>query len=139
MNLTDAYYATVYFVDPAIICNGGRTEEEFSVQGTGDRLSLQNGPTSADLIHVPLNESEVASDVHILFFTAFRVTYMYSCRSFAGILGQTPVSLRHGPTLLQHATDLCSDLRLQRDRTLRDHLQGGRVSQRLRLPLHRRS
>ena len=63
MNLTDAYYATVYFVDAAVICNGGRTEEEFNSQGTGDRLSLQNGPTSADLLNVPLNESEIVADV----------------------------------------------------------------------------
>ena len=85
MNLTDAYYATVYFVDPAIICNGGRTEEEFSVQGTGDRLSLQNGPTSADLIHVPLNESEVASDVHIRFYripSHLHVFMQKFCRNF---------------------------------------------------------
>ena len=66
MNVTDAYFATVYFVDPAIICNGGRTEEEFAAQGTGDRLSLQGGPTSADLITVPLNESEILQDVRRL-------------------------------------------------------------------------
>ena len=63
MNVTDAYYATVYFVDTAIICNGGRTEEEFNLQGTGDRLSLQNGPINTDLLNVPLNESEIVADV----------------------------------------------------------------------------
>ena len=59
--------------------------------------------------------------------------------TLSGILDQTPVSLRHGATLLQHAADLGSLLRLQRDRALRDHLQGGRRSQRLCLPLHRQS
>ena len=66
MNVTDAYFATVYFVDPAIICCGGRTEEEFAAQGTGDRLLLQSGSTSADLIAVPLNESEILQDVRFL-------------------------------------------------------------------------
>ena len=65
MNVTDAYYATVYFVDTAIICNGGRTEEEFTQQGTGDRLSLQNGPTNTDLMSVPLMEEEIAQDVSL--------------------------------------------------------------------------
>ncbi len=34
---------TVYFVNPDIICNGGRTLEEFNKCGTGDRVWLQLG------------------------------------------------------------------------------------------------
>ena len=37
----EAYFATAYFVDPAIICSGGRTAEEFEIQGVGDRLAIQ--------------------------------------------------------------------------------------------------
>ena len=37
----EAYFTTAYFVDPAIICNGGRTEAEFQSQGLGDRLVVQ--------------------------------------------------------------------------------------------------
>ena len=37
----DAYLTTMYFVDPNIICSGGRTQEMFDTQGTGDRLIIQ--------------------------------------------------------------------------------------------------
>ena len=37
----DAYLTTMYFVDPNIICAGGRTQEMFDTQGTGDRLIIQ--------------------------------------------------------------------------------------------------
>ena len=37
----DAYLTTMYFVDPQIICNGGRTQDMFDTQGTGDRLLIQ--------------------------------------------------------------------------------------------------
>ena len=36
-----AYLTTMYFVDPSIICTGGRTQEQFDSQGTGDRLVIQ--------------------------------------------------------------------------------------------------
>ena len=36
-----AYITTMYFVDPDIICNGGRSQEQFDNQGTGDRLVIQ--------------------------------------------------------------------------------------------------
>jgi len=55
----EAYYTTAYFVDTAIICNGGRTEEDFLTEGTGNRLSFQRGPTNADLQQIPLIEDEV--------------------------------------------------------------------------------
>jgi hypothetical protein len=34
---------TVYFVNPDLICNGGRTAEEFQKCGTSDRLWVQLG------------------------------------------------------------------------------------------------
>jgi hypothetical protein len=34
---------TVYFVNPDIICHGGRTAEEFAKCGTSDRLWVQLG------------------------------------------------------------------------------------------------
>ena len=37
----EALFTTMYFVDTAVICNGGRTEEQWMAQGTGDRLWLQ--------------------------------------------------------------------------------------------------
>ena len=37
----DAYLTTMYFVDPSIICNGGRSKDMFEDQGTGDRLVIQ--------------------------------------------------------------------------------------------------
>ena len=36
-----AYLTTMYFVDPSIICTGGRSQEQFASQGTGDRLVIQ--------------------------------------------------------------------------------------------------
>jgi hypothetical protein len=50
-----AYYTTAYFVDPAVICNGGRSGADFATHGTGDRLLFQNG-TPDDLITVPLTQ-----------------------------------------------------------------------------------
>ena len=37
----EAYVTTMYFVDPDIINNGGRTQEMFDAQGTGDRLVMR--------------------------------------------------------------------------------------------------
>ena len=36
-------HTTVYFVNPELICHGGRTPEEFDRCGTGDRVWLQLG------------------------------------------------------------------------------------------------
>jgi len=58
-NGEEAYFVTAYFVDTAIICNGGRTEEEFQSEGTGNRLSFQNGPTNVDLQEIPLTKDEM--------------------------------------------------------------------------------
>ena len=38
-----AWFTTAYFVDPAVICDGGRTAEQWEAQGTGDRLLMQVG------------------------------------------------------------------------------------------------
>ena len=64
--MTESYFAKENFVDPAIICNSGLTKEEFATQGTGNRISLHSGPTSTNLIRVPLNESEILEDVRCL-------------------------------------------------------------------------
>ena len=42
-----AYLTTMYFVDPSIICAGGRSQEQFDSQGTGDRLVIQVGTFSS--------------------------------------------------------------------------------------------
>jgi len=58
-NGEEAYFFTAYFVDTAIICNGGRTEEEFQNEGTGNRLSFQKGPTIMDLQEIPRTKDEM--------------------------------------------------------------------------------
>jgi len=40
----DYYTLTAYFVDPNIICSPGRNLNQFTDQGTGDRLLFQTGP-----------------------------------------------------------------------------------------------
>jgi hypothetical protein len=52
-----AWYTTAYFVDPAVICAGGRSEADWSSQGTGDRLLVQNGAID-NLISIPLTQAE---------------------------------------------------------------------------------
>ena len=64
-NGEEAYFTTAYFVDTAIICNGGRTEEEFQSEGTGNRLSFQNGPTNVDLQEIPLTKDEMLGNVSV--------------------------------------------------------------------------
>ena len=54
----EAYFATVYFVDPAVICAGGRSSEEWESQGTGDRLLVQVGETPDSLLNIPLTREE---------------------------------------------------------------------------------
>ncbi|XP_078587700.1 uncharacterized protein LOC144868873 [Branchiostoma floridae x Branchiostoma japonicum] len=53
----DMYVITAYFVDPAIVCTTGRTEEEFDQHGTGTDLYIQNGTTPAMHIKIPKSES----------------------------------------------------------------------------------
>lgn len=59
----DAYLTTMYFVDPSIICNGGRSKDMFEDQGTGDRLVIQVGETAIEnLVSLPLSKAEAAAD-----------------------------------------------------------------------------
>lgn len=56
----DYWTLTAYFVDPSIICAGGRTNDELSEQGTGTGLWLQWGPDPVkDSILVPSSEDDV--------------------------------------------------------------------------------
>jgi len=56
------YFTTVYFSDPAVICNGGRTEEDFQADGTGDRLTMQLGATPDTTMDVPLTQEAADAD-----------------------------------------------------------------------------
>jgi len=58
----EAYFATAYFVDPAVICAGGRSSEEWESQGTGDRLIVQVGETPDSLLNIPLTREEADMD-----------------------------------------------------------------------------
>jgi len=66
-NGEEAYFITAYFVDTAIICNGGRTEEEFLNEGTGNRLSFQSGPTNMDLQEIPMTKDEMLSSQDVFY------------------------------------------------------------------------
>jgi len=52
-----AYFTTAYFVDPAVICAGGRSEDDWNTWGTGDRLLVQFGALD-NLINIPLTKAE---------------------------------------------------------------------------------
>lgn len=76
----EVYFATTYFVDPSIICNGGRTQSEFDNQGTGNLIAMQTGPTIADLHYPPLTQDDAMGSVNMkdsnnahfaLYFTRF--------------------------------------------------------------------
>lgn len=57
----EGFFLTAYFVPPAIICSRGRTPQEFSEQGTGSVLLIQNGLNpETDFISAPLMETDVA-------------------------------------------------------------------------------
>jgi len=57
-----AYFTTAYFVDPNIICEQGRDKKAFQIQGAGDRLLFQNGPTPHQLVSVPLTQAAADAD-----------------------------------------------------------------------------
>ena len=59
----DVLLTTAYFVDPEIICEGGRSQAEFEVQGTGNQLLFQNGPKISDHIRAPLKQIDADSEV----------------------------------------------------------------------------
>ncbi|KFM82414.1 hypothetical protein X975_23666, partial [Stegodyphus mimosarum] len=51
---------TAYFVDPTIICNSGRTREQYLDQGTGTGLYFQNGTDPInDSVEIPLYEKDM--------------------------------------------------------------------------------
>ena len=58
------YLTTMYFVDVNMICAGGRTQEQFDAQGTGDRLILQVGPVAYtyNLLSLPLTKTDAEAD-----------------------------------------------------------------------------
>jgi len=58
---------TVYFVDPAIVCGPGRTQDEFDVDGTGYGVFFQNGPSFApeNLVTAPLTEESALAEVRL--------------------------------------------------------------------------
>lgn len=53
-----AWFTTAYFVDPSVICAGGRTEDQWNSQGTGDRLWIQVGETPDNFVKIPLTRAE---------------------------------------------------------------------------------
>ena len=61
----EAYLTTAYFVEPEVICSTGRTQSEFDVEGTGNCLLFQNGPSTHDLIKVPLDLDSADGSVSI--------------------------------------------------------------------------
>ena len=63
INGKDVFLTTVYFIDPEKICNGGRTQAEFDVDGTGKKLLFQNGNRPSDHIVAPLTQQEADEDV----------------------------------------------------------------------------
>ena len=58
----EAFFTTAYFVDPDIICNGGRSEADFKRDGTGDRLLIQVGETPDMLVTIPQSEVDALND-----------------------------------------------------------------------------
>merc|ERR1719186_85043 len=54
----EAWLTTAYFVDPALICAGGRTQDQWNKQGTGDRIWVQVGETPDNFVKIPLSKSE---------------------------------------------------------------------------------
>jgi len=72
----DAFVTTAYFVDPAIICQGGRSQGDFDMEGTGNRVWFQTGPTTADVQNTPLTLDEANADEfwfrHFCFFNMGR-------------------------------------------------------------------
>ena len=71
----NAFVTTVYFIDPMRICNGGRTKEEYDVEGTGNHLLFQNGPKSSDHVVAPLTQQEADSNVSLFCCVITKVNY----------------------------------------------------------------
>jgi hypothetical protein len=97
----EAYFVTAYFVNTSIICDGGRTEDEFKAQGTGDRVSFQNGPTAHDLEHIPLTQEAMDKEVRSYANMSIQMLVRCNILSIAGRLVQAPLLCQHGSALLQ--------------------------------------
>lgn len=55
-------HLSAYFVNPAIICNGGRTASDYANQGTGTGLWIQNGTRiPEDTIQIPMAEEDMGA------------------------------------------------------------------------------
>ncbi|XP_071090553.1 uncharacterized protein [Haliotis cracherodii] len=50
-------FVTAYFTDPGSICSRGRTSDQYSEEGTGTRLLIQNGTTPREYITIPMTET----------------------------------------------------------------------------------
>ena len=53
-----AYTTTIYFVETAFICEGGRDQEDFDYSGTGDSLWVKKKGRKDQLYQVPLTEDK---------------------------------------------------------------------------------
>merc|ERR1711981_1296070 len=58
VNGVEVYLTTAYFVDPEIICDGGRSQADFDRDGTGYALFFQSGPDPTWLYESPLTAAE---------------------------------------------------------------------------------
>lgn len=53
------YFLTAYFTDPATICSNGRTSQQFTAEGTGNSLYIQNGTDPvADSLKMPMTPTD---------------------------------------------------------------------------------
>ena len=70
----DVYLATVYFIDPDLICSPGRSQKEFEDQGVGNVLWLQK--KDGTFIKAPLEmdaaDKGVSKFLEINIWTQFR-------------------------------------------------------------------
>ncbi|KAL8606084.1 hypothetical protein ACOMHN_044420 [Nucella lapillus] len=77
----DHFTLTAYFLDPAHICTVGRSASQYSVEGTGNALYIQNGSDPVtQSIRVPSTQSAVSGTGWTLghCFPAMGVHYWYS-------------------------------------------------------------
>lgn len=77
----DHFTLTAYFVDPAHICSTGRTASQYSVEGTGTALYIQNGSNPVtQSIRIPSTQSGLAGTGWTLghCFPAMGIHYWYS-------------------------------------------------------------
>jgi len=58
----DRYTISAYFVDPSIICAGGRTASDFNTQGTGTGLYLQRTENPLDSERIPTDQTDLVQN-----------------------------------------------------------------------------